>query len=117
MVVQVLPPLDEVLRSGLEHEGHALDCVDLGSDAVHLATNRDYDVIVIDVTEHRREGYGMCQSLRARGRWSPILLLTTPRRVAERIEGLDAGADDCLDKPFAIQELAARLRALARRRR
>jgi len=113
LVVQAQP----ATVAGLQREGHALDSASEGDDAILLATERDYDVIVVDLTQHPSDGYQVCQALRTRGRWSPILLLTAPRRVEERIEGLDAGADDCLETPFAFQEFSARLRALARRRR
>ena len=102
------------LRRRLEREGHGVDRVDHG-EAVQLAFQRDYDVIVLDHTDHGTDGYQLCRLLRAGGSGFPILLLTTHRNVEERINGLDAGADDCLPTPFAFEELAARLRALSRR--
>jgi len=117
LVMEVEPPVVAGLRGGLEREGHAVDRVNDGDAAVDLAMERDYDVIVVDATDRPTDGYRVCRSLRARGRWSPILLLTAPRRLEERILGLDAGADDCLQTPFAFEELSARVRALTRRRR
>jgi two-component system OmpR family response regulator len=117
LVMEAEPCVVAGLRSGLEREGHAVDRVSAGDAAIDLATECDYDVIVVDATDRPSDGYRVCRFLRARGRWSPILLLTASRRLEERILGLDAGADDCLQTPFAFAELSARLRALTRRRR
>jgi two-component system OmpR family response regulator len=75
----------------------------------------DYDAIVLDVMLPDRSGFDVCRALRERGVWAPVLMLTARDAVADRVEGLDSGADDYLVKPFALAELHARLRSLARR--
>jgi two-component system OmpR family response regulator len=103
------------LRRGLELEGHTIDVSADGDDGLSKALEYDYDVVVLDVMLPGRDGFSICRELRARGRWSPVLLLTARDAVDDRIRGLDAGADDYLIKPFAFGELLARLRALVRR--
>jgi len=80
-----------------------------------MATSTRYDAIVLDVMLPDLDGFEVCRRLRADGVWAPVLMLTARDAVADRVAGLDAGADDYLAKPFAIDELLARLRALARR--
>ena len=116
LVVHDDPSLVAVLR-GLEGHGHAIDDIDHRVDVLQVAAQRSYDIIVVDGTLRPADGIEVCRALRVGARWSPILLLTAPNRLAERVDGLDAGADDCLEKPFAVAEFAARLRALGRRRR
>ena len=103
------------VRRGLEQEGYAVDAVSDGEDALHRALFEDYDAIVLDVMLPSRDGFGVCRELRTKGRWAPVLMLTARDGVADRIRGLDAGADDYLVKPFSFGELLARLRALVRR--
>jgi two-component system OmpR family response regulator len=103
------------LRRGLEQEGHAIDVSTDGNDGLSKALEYDYDAVVLDVMLPGRDGFSICRELRARGRWSPVLMLTARDAVDDRIRGLDAGADDYLVKPFAFGELLARLRALVRR--
>jgi len=104
-----------LLRRALEREGYAVDIADTGLDAVWMGSENDYDAILLDVMIPAPNGFEVCRSLRERGRWAPVLLLTARDTVEDRVEGLDAGADDYLGKPFSIHELAARLRALTRR--
>jgi two-component system OmpR family response regulator len=104
-----------LLRRGLEEEGHAVDVQDNGEGALWLASEQIYDAVVLDVMLPGLDGYEVCRRLRKNGRWMPILLLTAHTAVADRVEGLDAGADDYLVKPFSFEELLARLRALMRR--
>jgi two-component system OmpR family response regulator len=103
------------IRRGLEQEGYSAETVATGDDAVFWATEQSYDAIVLDVGLPGRDGYAVCRALRAAQVWTPILMLTARGAVEDRIEGLDAGADDYLLKPFAFGELLARLRALLRR--
>ncbi|MGZ4152620.1 MAG: response regulator transcription factor, partial [Actinomycetota bacterium] len=86
-----------------------------GEDAVAMALEVDYDVIVLDVLLPGIDGFEACRRMRAEGRWAPVLLLTARDAVRDRVAGLDAGADDYLTKPFSFAELSARLRALVRR--
>jgi two-component system OmpR family response regulator len=88
-----------------------------GSDALWLATENEYDAVVLDVMIPPPDGFEVCRQLRKDGRWAPVLLLTARDSVDDRVMGLDAGADDYLPKPFSLAELAARLRALMRRGR
>jgi two-component system, OmpR family, response regulator len=103
------------VRRGLERDGHAVDVAADGNEALFLATEHEYDAMILDVMLPGMDGVHVCHTLRARGRWVPILMLTARDGVADRVRGLDAGADDYLVKPFAFAELQARLRALLRR--
>jgi two-component system, OmpR family, response regulator len=118
--VRVLVVEDEVkmaraIRRGLEQEGYAVDTATDGSEGWFQASENPYDAIVLDVMLPGLDGFEVCRRLRAAGRWAPVLMLTARDAVADRIGGLDAGADDYLVKPFAFGELLARLRALLRR--
>ncbi len=119
-VMRVLVVEDEVkmaslLRRGLEREGYAVDVAGTGVDAVWYGTENDYDAIVLDVMIPPPDGFAVCRTLRERGRWAPVLLLTARDAVEDRVTGLDSGADDYLAKPFSFAELSARLRAITRR--
>jgi two-component system OmpR family response regulator len=118
--VRVLVVEDEIrmarlLKRGLEEEGHAVDIVGDGPEGLWMATENPYGAIVLDVMLPGIDGFEVCRQLRGKGVWAPILMLTARDEVGDRIRGLDAGADDYLVKPFSLLELAARLRALARR--
>jgi DNA-binding response OmpR family regulator len=104
-----------LLRRGFEEEGYAVDVTGTGTEALRSATERDYDAVVLDVMLPGVGGLQVCRRLRERGRWAPVIMLTARDRIADRIDGLDAGADDYLVKPFSFGELAARVRALTRR--
>ncbi len=107
--------LAALVRRGLEEEGYAVDVVGDGPEAVWLATEQDYDAIVLDVMLPGFDGFEVCRRLRNEGRWAPVLMLSARREVDDRVRGLDCGADDYLAKPFTFAELGARLRALTRR--
>lgn len=104
-----------LLRRGLEEEGYAVDVVGDGPDAVWMATENSYDAVVLDVMLPGIDGYEVCRQLRQAQRWAPVLILSARGDVADRVQGLDVGADDYLVKPFSFAELTARLRALTRR--
>lgn len=104
-----------LLRRGLTERGDVVEVATTGRDAVDLAAVEEYDVVVLDVMLPDLEGFEVCRQLRAFGVWTPVLMLTARHAVRDRIEGLDAGADDYLAKPFSFGELLARLRALVRR--
>ena len=101
--------------SSLTAEGFAVDAVDNGEDARDYLLAAAYDAAVMDIMMPRLDGVGALKALRAQGDRTPVLLLTALDGVPDRVRGLDAGADDYLTKPFALAELAARVRALVRR--
>lgn len=107
--------LARTLTRGLREHAYAVDAVTDGSAALYQAAVNDYDVIILDVMMPRKDGFAVCSELRARGSTTPVLMLTARDTVDDKIAGLDAGADDYLPKPFAFDELLARLRALLRR--
>lgn len=117
LVVEDDPTVAAALRSGLEAEGYAVSVARTGEDGFFLASSRPFDLIVLDRMLPGREGLEILRALRQGGLKTPVLVLTALGTVDERIAGLDAGADDYLQKPFAFSELLARLRALGRRRR
>src|SRR5262245_22525512 len=104
-----------LVHRGLAREGLSADVAATGEDALWMAEAHEYDAVVLDVMLPGINGFETSRRLRARGNWAPILMLTARDAVADRVEGLGAGADDYLVKPFAFAELLARLRALARR--
>jgi two-component system OmpR family response regulator len=115
LVVEDEVKMARAIKRGLENEGYAAEVVGTGDDAIFWATEQQYDAILLDVMLPGRDGYAVCRALRAAQVWTPVLMLTARGAVEDRIEGLDAGADDYLIKPFAFGELLARLRALLRR--
>jgi two-component system OmpR family response regulator len=104
-----------LLRRGLMEEGFAADIARSGDDGLWMARATEYDAIVLDVMLPGFNGFDLCRRLRELGTWTPVLMLTARDAVADRVKGLDAGADDYLTKPFSFAELLARLRALVRR--
>lgn len=104
-----------LLRRGLGHEGYVVDVVASGEEALWAASEFDVDAVVLDAGIPEPDGFEVCRQLREQGRWVPVLMLTARDAVADRVKGLDAGADDYLVKPFAFDELFARLRSLLRR--
>ena len=116
LVVEDEQRLAHSLRRGLTEERHAVDLAGDGDEAVALAVANDYDVIVLDILLPRKNGLAVCQELRAANVLSPVLMLTARSSVADKIAGLNSGADDYLAKPFAFGELLARVNALVRRR-
>jgi two-component system OmpR family response regulator len=115
LVVEDEPKLRNLLERGLQAEGHSVDVAARGTDALWLATEWDYDAIVLDIQIPAPDGIEVARELRERSRWAPILFLTVRDDIDDRVEGLDAGGDDYMTKPFAFDELFARLRALIRR--
>jgi two-component system, OmpR family, response regulator len=103
------------IRKGLAAEGFAVDAVHNGEDALAAAVTTPFDALVLDIMLPGCDGLAVLRRLRERGVRTPVLLLSARGQVNERVEGLNAGADDYLPKPFALAELCARLRALGRR--
>jgi two-component system OmpR family response regulator len=119
-IVRVLIVEDQVkmaslLRRALRGDGVAADVAVKGEDALWMAGSTSYDAIVLDVMLPGIDGFETCRRLRGDGIWTPVLMLTARDGLSDRVAGLDGGADDYLTKPFALAELQARLRALARR--
>ncbi|MCH8814676.1 MAG: response regulator transcription factor [Chloroflexi bacterium] len=108
--------LNKVVQRILEEEGHTVDAAYDGDEALAMAMDGTHDVIVLDVLMPGMTGIDVCQSLRRNKLDTPVLMLTALDSVDDRVKGLDAGADDYLPKPFAFQELLARIRALGRRK-
>ncbi|MGH7295642.1 MAG: response regulator transcription factor, partial [Polyangiaceae bacterium] len=115
LVVEDDTALREALRDALMAAGVAVDLAVDGEDALHHARGEPYDAIVLDLGLPRLSGLDVLARARAEGVSAPVLLLTARDGVQDRVRGLDAGADDYLVKPFATEELLARLRALFRR--
>ncbi|MEX0800250.1 MAG: response regulator transcription factor [Dehalococcoidia bacterium] len=116
LVVEDERRLAQVVRKVLEEEGHTVDVAHDGEEGLAMAMDASHDVVVLDVMLPGMDGFEVCRSLRANRVDTPVLLLTALDSVDDRVRGLDSGADDYLPKPFAFQELLARLRALGRRR-
>lgn len=102
---------------GLQEAGYSVDVAADGAEALWLAGNHTYDAIVSDVMMPAQDGVTVVRQLRRKGVRTPVILLTARHELADRVAGLDAGADDYLAKPFSMIELLARLRALLRRQR
>jgi two-component system, OmpR family, response regulator MprA len=115
LIVEDEVRLASPIRKGLREEGLLADVAISGEDALWMATATAYDVIVLDVMLPGIDGFETCARLRADGVATPMLMLTARDAVDDRVAGLDAGADDYLVKPFALDELNARVRALLRR--
>jgi len=108
--------IGEGVRKGLRQDGFAVDWVQDGRAAEHALGSERYDVVLLDLGLPKRDGMDVLASLRRRGDTTPVLILTARDAVADRVRGLDAGADDYLVKPFDLEELGARIRALLRRK-
>ena len=115
LVVEDQKKLLASLQRGLEEEGYEVVAVATGEQGYYAATTEEIDAVVLDLMLPGRDGIKVLRDLRANGFDKPILILTAKDTVEDRVDGLDAGADDYLVKPFAFAELLARLRALLRR--
>jgi DNA-binding response OmpR family regulator len=115
LIVEDNPKMLDVLRQGLAEQGYSADTFQNAAEGEEAAFVKQYDAIVLDRMLPDRDGLDVCRSLRNRGVKTPILMLTGLSAVDERVSGLNAGADDYLAKPFAFEELVARIRALLRR--
>jgi two-component system, OmpR family, response regulator len=115
LVVEDERKLAELIARGLREEGYATDVAGRAEDALWMALATAYDAILLDVMLPSVDGFQVCRRLREEAVWTPVLMLTARDAVDDRVTGLDSGADDYLAKPFAFEELLARLRALTRR--
>ena len=116
LVVEDEVAMAESLRLGLSEEGFAVDVAADGEEALWYASEVSYDAIILDLMLPKLNGFKVCQRLRERDDWTPILMLTAKDGHLDEAEGLDTGADDYLTKPFAFVVLLARLRSLLRRK-
>jgi Response regulators consisting of a CheY-like receiver domain and a winged-helix DNA-binding domain len=115
LLVEDERPLGNLIRQGLEQAGYKVEWATDGDQGALLATEGGFDLVILDVMLPGRDGWSICQSLRARRDPVPILMLTARDAVDDRVKGLELGADDYLTKPFDFKELRARVRALLRR--
>lgn len=115
LLVEDEPQLAEQLANGLKDGGYAVDVANDGEDALHLGTVENYDAVVLDLGLPVLDGVSVLEKWRNAGREFPVLILTARDGWSEKVAGLDAGADDYVTKPFKLEEILARLRALIRR--
>ncbi len=115
LVVEDEHKIANAIKRGLEQESYAVDVAFDGAYGFDLASTEQYDVVVLDLMLPKMDGVEVCRRLRKDGIHTPILMLTARGQISDRVNGLDAGADDYLVKPFAFAELLARIRALIRR--
>lgn len=115
LIVEDEPRLNELLQNAMKKAGYAVDGCENGTDVADFLRCATYDAVVLDVMLPGKDGLEILREMRSRGNRTPVLLLTALDGVDDRVRGLDAGADDYLVKPFSLEELQARLRALLRR--
>jgi DNA-binding response OmpR family regulator len=115
LIVEDNQRLQRSIKLSLEESGYVVDAASDGEEGQELAEMTAYDAIILDIMLPRRDGLEVCRNLRHQHLRTPILLLTARDAVEDRVKGLDSGADDYLVKPFSLEELEARLRALLRR--
>ncbi len=116
LVIEDEKKVASFIKQGLEEEGYAVDVASDGEEGLALALNGVHDLFILDIGLPRKNGLQVLQELRNRKIITPVLLLTVRATIEDKVLGLDSGADDYLTKPFAFQELVARVRALLRRR-
>ncbi len=115
LVVEDEKKMATFIRNSLESHGITVELAHNGIDAARMACESAFDAMVLDIMIPQQDGLSVLREMRARGNSTPVLLLSARSHVSERVEGLQAGADDYLSKPFALEELTARLQALMRR--
>jgi len=115
LVVEDERQLAKIIKRGLVEEGYAADIAYDGEEAESLAESIPYDLIILDIILPKKDGVEVCRSLRQKKIKAPVMMLTAKDSISDRVKGLDSGADDYLVKPFAFNELLARVRALLRR--
>lgn len=115
LVVEDEHRIAQAIKKGLDQEGYATDISYTGNEGYDLAITEDYDLIILDLMLPEKDGLTFCKELRSEKNHTPILILTAKGQIQDKVNGLDSGADDYLTKPFAFEELLARVRALIRR--
>ena len=116
LVIEDQDKVSGFIQKGLEEEGYAVDIARDGREGLSMALDRVHDLIILDIQLPKIDGLQILRELRDQGVATPVLLLTVRATIEDKVLGLDSGADDYLPKPFAFQELVARIRALLRRR-
>ncbi|OPY61894.1 MAG: Transcriptional activator protein CzcR [Syntrophorhabdaceae bacterium PtaU1.Bin034] len=116
LIVEDEKKVASFVRKGLQEEGYSVDMAHNGEDGLHLASDASYDLIILDIYLPKLDGISVLKKLREFKVKTPVLLLTVRATIEDKVLGLDSGADDYLTKPFAFEELLARVRALLRRR-
>jgi len=114
LIVEDEKKVADFIKRGLKEEGYAVDCAYDGEEGFFLAHENDYDLIILDLMLPKLDGLTLCGKLRAEKKNTPIIMLTARDSVQDKVKGLDAGANDYLLKPFAFEELLARIRAVLR---
>jgi len=115
LVVEDEKKLASLIKRGLKEEGYAVDIAGDGVEGEFLATTNDYDAMIFDIMLPKIDGITLCRNLRAKKIATPIIMVTAKDAVSDKVRGLDSGADDYLTKPFAFEELLARVRSLLRK--
>ena len=115
LVVEDEARMAALIRQGLTEEAYAVDTVGRGDEVLDWVQSAEYDIVLLDIMLPGMNGLDVCRNLREKGYRMPVLMLTARDTLSDKVKGLDSGADDYLIKPFAIEELTARIRALARR--
>ena len=115
LIVEDEKPLADILKKGLEEEGYAVDVAYNGEDGQYLAENEPSDLMILDIMLPVVDGMTILKRIRKAGIRTPVLMLTARDAIADKVSGLDSGADDYLTKPFSFEELMARIRTLLRR--
>jgi heavy metal response regulator len=116
LVIEDEKKVADFISNGLAEEGYAVDVAHDGDQGYFLATTNEYDAILLDIMLPKMDGFTLCTKLRSEDNLTPILMLTAKDAIKDKVRGLDAGADDYLTKPFAFEELLARIRSLLRKK-
>ncbi len=115
LIAEDTKDMNRVLTVALEHEGYQVDSATDGVEATEFIQNNGYDCIILDIMMPRKDGIEVLKDLRKEHVTTPVIMLTAKAEIDDRVDGLDAGADDYLAKPFSMKELLARVRAMTRR--
>jgi len=116
LVVEDELKIAQFIKRGLKEEGYAADIASDGEQGDFFLSSNDYDLIILDLMLPKMDGLTLCRKLRKEGKHTPIIMLTAKDTVKDKVKGLDSGADDYLSKPFAFEELLARIRVLLRKK-
>ena len=116
LVIEDEVKIAQFIKRGLKEEGYAVDVANDGEEGHFLLSSNEYDAIILDLMLPKIDGLTLCRTLRKEGNQTPIIMLTAKDTVKDKVKGLDSGADDYLPKPFAFEELLARVRVLLRKK-